>query len=150
MIGAAPSRFSVLAKFQRVTEGRPHQPDSEDADDWRGAGEAGFDECLAAAARPDQVIRRRAYVVQPELRLQMRAVTDGIDRALKHDALRWTVDGDNRNPALGWRIGIGAADHREQVSTFSVPTRAAGDPLERKSTRLNSSHEFVSRMPSSA
>ena len=27
---------------------------------------------------------------------------------------------------------------------------SAGQPLDRKSTRLNSSHEFVSRMPSSA
>jgi len=49
----------------------------------RGAGEAGFDERLAPAARPDQEIGGRAYVVQPELRLQMRAVADGINRALE-------------------------------------------------------------------
>jgi len=95
----------------------------------RGAGEAGFGERLAAAARPDQVIGGRLYVVQPELRLQMRAVTeyvvqpelrlqmravtDGINRVVQYDALRRPVDSDNRNPALGRCIGIGAADHRQ-------------------------------------
>ena len=79
----------------------------------RGAGEAGFGERLAAAARPDQVIGGRLYVVQPELRLQMRAVTDGINRVVQYDALRRPVDSDNRNPALGRCNGIGAADHRQ-------------------------------------
>ena len=113
MIGTTPPRFSVLAKFSRAVEGRTHQTDGEETDDRRGAGEAGFGERLAAAARPDQVIGGRVYVDQPELWLQMRAVTDGIDRTIQYDALRRPVDGDNRDPALGWCIGIGAADHRQ-------------------------------------
>src|SRR5258708_30734699 len=84
-----------LCKIQRTVEGRTHQPDGKDADDWRGAGEARFDECLAPAARPEQVIGVRAYVVQPELRLQMRAVADVINRAVEHAALPPAADRDN-------------------------------------------------------
>ena len=40
--------------------------------------------------------------------------------------------------------------HPELVTPDS-PTRRIGDePVDRKSTRLNSSHEWISRMPSSA
>ena len=41
---------------------------------------------------------------------------------------------------------------RQGVTPFAAPAKPQGRPptLDRKSTRLNSSHEFVSRMPSSA
>ena len=41
---------------------------------------------------------------------------------------------------------------RRTVATVdhNIPTEPRGTPIDRKSTRLNSSHEFVSRMPSSA
>ena len=79
----------------------------------RGAGEAGFGERLAAAARPDQVIGGRVHVVQPELWQEMRAVANGINRAVQYDTLRRPQDSDNRNPALGRCTGISAADHRQ-------------------------------------
>ena len=88
MIGTTPPRFSVLAKFSRAVEGRTHQTDGEETDDRRGAGEAGFGERLAAAARPDHVIGGRVYVVQPELWQEMRAVANGINRTVQYDTLR--------------------------------------------------------------
>jgi hypothetical protein len=81
-------------EVQRPIKGRTHQADGEDPNDWCGAGEAGFNQRLAPAAQPDQVICRRAYVVQPKLRLQMRAVANGINRAVEYDAFRRAVDSD--------------------------------------------------------
>ena len=43
----------------------------------------------------------------------------------------------------------GLLAYRELDDVFGL-SAVAGDLLDRKSTRLNSSHEFVSRMPSSA
>src|SRR5260370_31740403 len=66
-----------LGKIQRPLEGRTHQPDGEDADDRRGACEAGFDERLAPTARPDQAIAGPAQVVLPDLRVPRRAGAGG-------------------------------------------------------------------------
>ena len=48
-------------------------------------------------------------------------------------------------PQLGWAT-LRALHHHPDIETHLVISRGA----DRKSTRLNSSHEFVSRMPSSA
>ena len=42
------------------------------------------------------------------------------------------------------------ATHPEWISPSSPTQRVGGAVLDRKSTRLNSSHEWISRMPSSA
>mgnify|MGYP003337562136 CR=1 FL=1 len=45
---------------------------------------------------------------------------------------------------------VNALAYREQVQQNGRPDFVAGHSLDRKSTRLNSSHEWISRMPSSA
>ena len=52
----------------------------------------------------------------------------------------------------GWisAVGIVTTDTPKDFNDFARGRRLGGATLDRKSTRLNSSHEFVSRMPSSA
>ena len=63
--------------------------------------------------------------------------------ALHADALAAVTSGDNTN-ILTARIA------RETYNIPNVVARIYDPRRDRKSTRLNSSHEFVSRMPSSA
>ena len=57
-------------------------------------------------------------------------------------------------PGLTGRYGVGPVSAAQAIVSFSHPGRcrsqAAFAALDRKSTRLNSSHEVPSRMPSSA
>ena len=50
----------------------------------------------------------------------------------------------------GW--GVGKHDHSDAIGSTPTPniTELASNNPDRKSTRLNSSHEIPSRMPSSA
>ena len=55
-----------------------------------------------------------------------------------------------RELALSCASHESAAIHLEAVAALQKKVRIEETHLDRKSTRLNSSHEFVSRMPSSA
>src|SRR4029077_17089079 len=99
MIGATPPRFSVLVKFSAQSNAARIDPTAKKPTIGAVPGQQAS--ASATRGRPDPVLGGRVYVVQPELWLQMRAVADGINRAVQYDALRRPVDGDNRNPALG-------------------------------------------------
>ena len=58
---------------------------------------------------------------------------------LRHGESEWNA----KNLFTGW-VDVRLSEKGEQEA------RRAGDLLDRKSTRLNSSHSSVSRMPSSA
>ena len=58
-----------------------------------------------------------------------------------------SVSATTRPPRVGERDGV---DYHFIAAEEFERRRAAGDFLDRKSTRLNSSHEWISRMPSSA
>ena len=67
----------------------------------------------------------------------------------------WWRDASKKNAACASRIFVATNDRRLIALDASTGTPCAGfgnggTIRDRKSTRLNSSHEFVSRMPSSA
>ena len=49
-----------------------------------------------------------------------------------------------------WQLALEQGYQRGLASRLSVAAPALPEPVDRKSTRLNSSHEWISRMPSSA
>ena len=55
-----------------------------------------------------------------------------------------------RNVVLLGHGGAGKTTVAEALALVTGVTKRMGKVADRKSTRLNSSHEFVSRMPSSA
>ena len=58
------------------------------------------------------------------------------------------IDGPKTRAAkYEWLLSLGMSGHSVKASSFADPDDVAKD---RKSTRLNSSHEWISRMPSSA
>ena len=52
--------------------------------------------------------------------------------------------------ALAYFVGGGSGKASAAVTQLVPPTITAANPADRKSTRLNSSHYALSRMPSSA
>src|SRR5215472_17086332 len=80
MIGAAPPRFSIWAKFSAHSKAARISPTAKAANDRRGACEAGFDECLAPAARPDQVGPASGREDPIKSRLGVKSVLDGDKR----------------------------------------------------------------------
>ena len=95
----------------------------------------------------DPVIDLRALLMQgfvdvPDERAMQRAVLDAMVRALRDPYTVWVPpddEGDFNKAISGAYVGIGVELDLED-----------GRPVDRKSTRLNSSHEWISRMPSSA
>ena len=79
-------------------------------------------------------------------------------RARAHELVDWIADYRaevaerpvRSTVAPGWVRKALAAPPPEQPEPFDDLLRDLGDVVDRKSTRLNSSHEWVSRMPSSA
>ena len=70
----------------------------------------------------------------------LKALRDDPDLAEKFDSLFDFFLLDELSPR----------DEADGRATFTLPGMAFARDGDRKSTRLNSSHEFVSRMPSSA
>ena len=110
---------------------------------------------------PDDEFRREIEVVKEERRLR----TEDSPRAMLYEAMSAVVftASPYRRPIVGWMSDLDAMtpqDARAFFQRWYVPANAAVvvagdvDPVQvrrdRKSTRLNSSHTPVSRMPSSA
>ena len=69
----------------------------------------------------------------------------GFNKVLKDGSNKWQVSSDKSQSYLQRKISVSAlADQIESLMLFSLTAR------DRKSTRLNSSHTDISRMPSSA
>ena len=72
---------------------------------------------------------------------------------LQNDDLQFSIDLIERLPTPWGLVRSGVApDHPKikSVSKVFEKVATAGNVSDRKSTRLNSSHEWISRMPSSA
>ena len=74
-----------------------------------------------------------------------------------HEMIRMVGDANRLRPhikthktAEGIQLMIAAGIHKFKCATIAEAELLANNGADRKSTRLNSSHEWISRMPSSA
>ena len=76
-----------------------------------------------------------------------RVTPDGADGAVDDDVALVDFDAGLGGDGLG---DLGRGDRTEQTTLVAGLGRDRDGGRDRKSTRLNSSHEWISRMPSSA
>ena len=101
----------------------------------------------------------------PDYRTRALTMADAAEAGVDFTNLLWIASEASRaDPDVARRLHLFAADCAARVSHLAPDPRSRGaivaarrfaraaawDAADRKSTRLNSSHEFVSRMPSSA
>ena len=126
---------------------------------WQGAASEDLDridvQALDAALRRGLAWQDRRIDIAPGRHTAI--LTAGATADLACDiwwyaAARDAVEGRSvfSRPGGGTRIGERLTDRRISIGTNSADPGMQAIPLDRKSTRLNSSHEWISRMPSSA
>ena len=116
-----------------------------------------FEDRLEPFTKPDNYEDFRKFSPTGQVPLLIdgaRSVPDSLGITLyladRHPGV-WPAEEEARIFAQGAVCEMhGGFGHLRNDCTMNVGVRVTPKPMDRKSTRLNSSHEFVSRMPSSA
>ena len=109
---------------------------------------------LCAAIIAGHVMRLRQFAASAAVLIDLRRASSDIDKGFLHLYLI----GDTTSPEQrkqGEALLVGAARTLQRIAAQTGETERVGSVVkaieaDRKSTRLNSSHEWISRMPSSA
>src|SRR6476620_10621765 len=112
MKSSAPLR---AGKMQHKVNRGSHQSHAEHPHQCRSACETSCAQCEAAALLSDQIGAWREHVIETELRQQVSAMSDRLNRALEDEAGGRALDGDYGNRTLRRRRGIRTAYDTKNV-----------------------------------
>ena len=121
--GVNAASLFCTSKMKRKLERGAHQRDAEDANECRGARERRSCQREPRALLPEQIVPRCRYVLEPELRDEMRPMTDGVDHTFEYKARYRSFHRNDGDRGIRRRRWIGSAHNAENIGAFAVPAR---------------------------